>query len=180
MNSKQKGATGDSSKVSKVCAKILQAFEFESSELLSTGASKRFCGIVDLLPDVTVRITLLESVEGILDLNNPFVPARDTAITGTPSLLFLSWTDHLEYQGQSGIERSKKVLASFHGYPVLCVWRGAIGSCARIVGAWRSSSFSDCYRRFCRRYKQTIVIDSKQFQHEGRNGEDGIIVGGKK
>ena len=58
-----------------------------------------------------VELTPLESVEVILGLNNPFVPAKDTAITGTPSLLFVSWTDHLESQVQSGIELSKKGLS---------------------------------------------------------------------
>lgn len=42
-----------------------------------------------------VELAALESAEVILGLNNPFVPARDTAITGAPSLLFLSWTDLL-------------------------------------------------------------------------------------
>jgi hypothetical protein len=66
-----------------------------------------------------VELTPLESVEVILDLNNPFVPAKDTAITGTPSLLFLSWTDHLESQVQSGIERSKKGISWLSRLPGL-------------------------------------------------------------
>jgi hypothetical protein len=55
-----------------------------------------------------VELATLESAKVILGLNNPFVPARDTAITGAPSLLFFSWTDHLEFQVQSGREPSKK------------------------------------------------------------------------
>jgi hypothetical protein len=33
-----------------------------------------------------------------------------------------------------------------------------------------------CYRRFCRRYKETIVRKAKRFQHESRNESDGVAA----
>ena len=35
---------------------------------------------------------------------------------------------------------------------------------------------SKCNRRFCRRYKQTIVRSAKESQHEDRNEEESVTV----
>lgn len=66
-----------------------------------------------------VELTALESVKSILGLNDPFVPTRDTAVTGAPSLPFLSCTDHLEFQVQSERESSKKSVSWLSRLPGL-------------------------------------------------------------
>ena len=37
-------------------------------------------------------------------------------------------------------------------------------------------NLSKCNRRFCRRYKQTIVRKARRFEHESRNGREGAVV----